>query len=110
MATWPSISTASKLSEKNKKKQIKTEFEGGYVQSRAHWTREKRIFSMQWDTMTTTDKATLETFFEANLGGSFTWTHPGTSVAYTVRFKDDELIFGFQPTAYWRVKIDLEEI
>ena len=62
--------------------------------------------------MTATDKATLLGFYETNLALTFDWTHPLTSVTYTVFFDDDDIsckhVSGFSD--YWSVTIKLVEV
>jgi len=109
MANWPSIATPSTLTDRTRKDQIKTDFAAGYVQSRPKWTRSRKIFDLSWKAMSTGDKTTLETFFENNVGDTFTWTYPDSGTTYTVRFSDDELSFKYVPVGHWQIDITLEE-
>lgn len=109
MTSWPSIQTPSSLKETPQKGQIRSNFEDGYVQSRSKWTRSRKVFNLQWNAMSNSDKETLVTFFENNLGSTFTWTHPVSSTNYTVRFKDDEVEFDYVSINYWKVQLTLEE-
>jgi len=77
--------------EKPKKRQIKTTFESGHVQSRAGATQMKREFTIGWPSMSRTDYDSLVTFFESYQGTVFNFTHPITSVVYSVRFMENEL-------------------
>lgn len=110
MTTWPaSLPNPSRLREVPKKGQIRAEFEAGYTQSRAKWTRTRRLFELEWLALTESEKSTLDTFFDNNLGGTFTWTHPVNETSYTVRFTDDELDETYVPIGRWRVRLRLEE-
>lgn len=109
MVTWPDIEKANDLVEKTQKGQIKSDFAGGYVQSRAKWTRARKTFELSWVAMSNVDKNALESFFESNIGGTFTWTHPLTSTSHTVRFAEDELQAEYVPVNFWRVYLTLEE-
>lgn len=62
--------------------------EGGYVTSRARFTRIPRKWPLKYDWLTTANKDTLKAFEVAMVGGSesFTWTNPADSTSYTVRF------------------------
>jgi len=95
MAAWPTIAEPIyPIKEKTMFPAIRTEKEGPYMQSRPKWTSGKKVFTLQWDdkvSLPETDYQTLETFFLANQGASFTWTHPVTSVVYTCMFLQDEL-------------------
>lgn len=109
MADWPDIEDPSGLKEAPQKGQIKSDFENGYVQSRPKFTRVRKKFELSWETMTNSDKETLEAFFDDNLGGVFGWTHPISDSTYTVRFTNDSLDFSYQPHNYWQISIELEE-
>ena len=67
---------------------IRSLSDGGYVQSRARFTRITRRWSVRFNGISQTNKNTIRDFGDARLAGSesFTWTNPEDSVAYTVRF------------------------
>ena len=109
MANWPSIAEPNGLTESIIKKVHRSDSELGYVQSRAKWTGSKKMFELSWNGMITADKTSLETFFSANQGDSFTWTHPITSTSYTCVFSEDSLGFDFVAPGYWAITIKLEE-
>lgn len=111
MTSWPDIAKPSELNEEIIKGQIKSKFENGYVASRAKWTRSRKKFKLSWNAMNSTDKAALETFFDANLGGTFIWTHPSENVSYTVRFSEDTINADYKKgsVGYWLVNLTLEE-
>ncbi len=112
MADWPSIENPSRIVEGHFKAQVRTEFEGGYVHTRARHTRSRKWFKIFWDLMPYADLATLLTFFDANLGGTFNWTHPITSTAYVVRFSEDEITYkhvGPAGAGWYSVETRLEE-
>ena len=107
---WPSIATPSGIVEFADKGQIKVPFEGGYVQSVAKYSRMRRMFELTWNAMSAANKATLITYFENNQGTTFSWTHPHTSTAYTVRFRDDQLMFTYDLHGKsWVITVALEE-
>lgn len=109
MASWPDIQNPEEMKERPTKGQVRSDFENGYVQSRPRWTRTRRVFQLQWRSMSSSDKETLAAFFEDNLGGTFTWTHPSDGTSYTVRFADDQLEFKHVPVNRWSIKLELEE-
>ena len=93
---------------------IRSRYEGGYVSTRARFTRMPRRWSVKYEWMTTTNKGTLQTFEEARVVGSesFTWTNPMDSTSYTVRFFEP---VRYTPTPstnfqYWTVEFTLEEV
>ena len=95
---WP-VSEAESIdhfSQKRRKGQIKTKFENGKVQSRAKETSSKWIFTVGYKGLVQSEYEDLYEFFDSNIGGTFTWDHPITTIAdvaaqYTVRFGNDEL-------------------
>lgn len=109
--SWPSIIKPSiPLEEETIKAQLRTEFEAGYVHSRARDTRARTRWNLKWKSMSETDYQTLKSFFESNVGGSFTWTHPVSSASYTVRFTT-EVLTGHVPLNGRReVAVGLEEV
>lgn len=110
MTAWPSIMAPSfPLDESIYKPQVRSEFEAGYVQTRPRATRERRIFKLNWLALPTADWATLDAFFVANIGGTFTWTNPEDSQSYTVRFADDSLESQIRSNGLRTVSLTLEE-
>lgn len=93
MADWPNIAQVSQdlFAQYKQKGQIRTEFENGAVQSRARATSARWVFLLGWKALGQTDYATLCTFFDNNMAGTFNWTHPVTSMVYVVRFSEDQL-------------------
>lgn len=111
MATFPSIDEPSGLDEEYVKAQVRTEFEDGTVKSRPRHSRSRYKWTLSWEALPTADKATLETFFDANQGDTFTWTHPLTSTSYTARFSADSVRFSYLPKLpdHWEVQLAIEE-
>lgn len=92
--------------------------EGGYIYTRPRFTRRpRRTFTFVHKNISEAERITLQNFWDANYGGSnsFNWTHPITSVVYTVRFAPDmELTFdriGFGTNHRWNTEaIVLKEV
>lgn len=66
--------------------------DGGYEYTRPKFTRRpRRTFTFVYRDITAVDRATLQTFWDDNFGGSvaFNWTNPVDSVVYNVRFTKD---------------------
>ena len=78
----------TQFSQKAYRRQLKTTMENGKVQSRPAHTTYKRIFTIGWKWLTTADYNTLLAHWYTNLGDTFNWTHPDTTV-YEVRYADD---------------------
>lgn len=92
---------------------VRDEIEGGYVQSRARFTRNVRRWSVRYISLKNANKITLRAFEVARVGGaeSFTWVNPVDGVTYTVRFKG---VVGYTPepntnNTRWSVAFELEE-
>jgi len=106
---WPNIESPSSMTERKRKGQIKSDFAAGYVQSRAKWTRSRKVFELSWKGMSDADKETLEAFFGDNIGDTFIWAHPLSDTSYTVRFVEDELPARYVPYNHWQIDLTLEE-
>jgi hypothetical protein len=108
LADFPDIPNPSYQSGgKNVKAQVRTEFEAGYVQSRARHSRARKTFSLTWNYLREADFALLEAFFEANQGGMFTYSFLGTG---NYRFSDDELNWTWNNYQTRQVKLNVEEV
>jgi len=67
---------------------IRSQLASGYEQTRPRATRSRRNFGLNYIGIPDADIALLRTFEMTTLvngAGSFTWTHPLTSIVYTVR-------------------------
>ena len=107
---FPSIqSPAYPLGESSFKRQIRVPFESGHVHSRAGATVARKIWQLNWKMLPESEYQTLLTFFEANIGGTFSWTHPVTETTYTVRFAEDTLQGNIPFRGYREVSLKLEE-
>lgn len=111
MATFPSIRAPSRdLGETYRKPQIRKEFESGHTQSRPRATVGVIRWSLKWKALSEADYQTLLTFFAANVGGTFTWTHPISSTSYTVEFIGDDLNSQVLINGYRDVEIDIQSV
>ena len=111
MADWPSIQKAEFGSDEEVyKPQIRALFEANYVQSRPACTRAIRRWTLKWNYMSEADFATLSTFFNANQGGSFNWTHPITGTVYVCRFSDNSLKSTWSDVGVRAVSAGIEEV
>ena len=98
---------------------IRSTSEGGYVASRARFTRLTRRWNVRYEWMSKTNKNTVMDFEEDHYAGadSFTWTSPesnddGTYSSYTVRFLEP---IRYTPHAganflWWTVEFVLEQV
>jgi len=108
---WPSIAAPTYTTGGEVyRPQIRTEFEGNYVQARPRSTRATRRWNLVWNAMTNADFETLDAFFIANIGVTFPWTEPITSTSYTVRFSEDSLKWSHSDLGHRAVTVGIETI
>ena len=95
---------------------IRSQIEGGYVKSRARFTRIPRQWTIRYEWMSAVNKGTIRAFEDARYAGadSFTWTNPDPedSTSYTVRFLEP-IKYTPHPNAnflWWMVEFILEEV
>ena len=93
---------------------IRSTSEGGYVTSRARFTRLADAWVVHYDWMSQVNKDTVKAFEEARGVGSasFTWANPEDSTNYTVRFLGLIVYTPHEHTnfLYWKVEFVLEEV
>jgi phage-related protein len=99
------------ITERNEDSVIRSDFEGGYVQTRARYTRVRKIWQISYNLLSTTNKNLISAFVDTVQGGadSFTWTNPIDSANYQVRFQAPPT---YSHTQYerWDVKFTLEQV
>ncbi len=94
---------------------IRSQSEGGYVTSRARFTRLPRRWVVQYRQLSQSNKNTLRAFNEDTVvsgSESFTWTNPEDGVDYTVRFLDP-IQYTPEPQTnwlWWNVEFTFEEV
>lgn len=90
MAAYPSIAIALASFEERPRdyQTIRTEFEAGYVQTRAKNTTAPRSFRFLHQLASAADVTTFNTFWEARKGGAeaFDFTDPRTGGVISCRF------------------------
>ncbi|MDD4984330.1 MAG: hypothetical protein PHQ43_00875 [Dehalococcoidales bacterium] len=93
---------------------IRAGADGGYVKSRARFTRYPRKWGIRYTWLTADNKDTLLAFEEAQGVGAtaFDWTNPMDSTLYSVRFIAPLRYTPEQRTnfAFWTVEFDLEQV
>jgi hypothetical protein len=93
MADWPVNSIqnpAFGMGDDYFRKQVASDFEGGYYQSRPAATKGYQVFPLEWPLIPEAQFQTLRTFAKSNTGNSFNWWHPVSSVQYTCWFEDKQ--------------------
>lgn len=91
---------------------IRSQAEDGTVISRARFTANKDKWEIFYNNLTDNDRALLNTLQDDTMVGAelITWTHPKTSVEYTVRLSEPiKLELMAIDIALWRVHIILIE-
>lgn len=113
MANFPTLSNLPSypLQESREDSVLRSEFEGGYEQTRAQFTRVRRKWDVSYSNLTTADKNTLDAFIDTVNGGAdaFNWTHPVTSTVYSVRFSGLPVYSHTMP-GYWDVRFSLNQV
>lgn len=111
MAVFPALTGVRLNVERNlNKPEIKSEFDGNYKQTRPMFTRATYDFRIEYPVLTIAQLQTLESFFIANKGGSFSWVSPDDLISRTVRFMDDKLPSRMVDKGKYTVSINLEEV
>jgi len=114
MADYPITSrNPNTFSEKNIKGQYKAETDSNYMITAARGTTSKKEFELGYTSLSDSEKSTLESFFDANLGGSFNYTHPISGAVYSVFFvaDDDSLDFDYDVhIRKWITNFKLREV
>ena len=109
--TWPTIAAPTYGTEGEVyRPSVRTESEGGYVQSRPRCTRAIRRWTLRWNNMSSADFVLLSAAFVSDAGNSFSWTEPVTSTAYTVRYLENSLTWQHVAPGYRAVSVSLEEV
>ena len=112
MATvFPSIQKPSSRKKSYYKPQIRTEFENGYVQSRAKGTKGRWQYELTWEYMSTSDFELLQTHFADSCGDTFTVlsTMLNTTTDMICRYSEDTITAESSAPGYYSVTIALEE-
>ena len=111
MADFPTIQLPSGMEEITEDPSLRTEFESGIVQSRARFTRVRRIWQLRWELMRGADYRALRVFYVQMRGGSlsFDWLHPAEVEVFHVRFQG-EIRSRNLSHDYWDVEITLEQV
>jgi len=93
MAAFPTIAKPSpgKFGQQIHKAQTRIPFESGVVQSAAKHTSSRYTFTLGWDALLLSSWVLVVSHFDKNQGSTFSYTHPTTSVSYTVRYQGDAL-------------------
>jgi len=93
---------------------IRSQSEGGYVTSRARFTRVTRKWTIRYEWMSKANKNTIKAFEDARHAGaeSFTWTNPENATTYTVRFATPVTYTAHAHTnwLWWIVEFILEQV
>ncbi len=99
------------LNETRENNKISASMEAGYKVSRPRFTRTRRTFIVTYEGLTSTDKDTLDDFYEDDCNGGvslFNWTHPESSVVYPVVFAK-QIAYSITSLNYYKATLELEE-
>jgi hypothetical protein len=114
MADWPVNSIqnpAYGMGDDYFRAEIRSDYEGGYAQTRPRATRGISQFPpLEWPIMPEAQYQTLLTFAKSNMGGSFNWWHPVSSAQYLCRFTGEKIFSRPVSPGYRYVRAYLEEV
>lgn len=91
---------------------ISSKFEDGTMQSRRKFTRSRKVFTLQWNSLSQSEYAILEDFIVNDVHFAaevFKWINPVDNKTYEVRctsYGDAELT----SVNYWKIEIQLTEV
>lgn len=77
------------LKETREDNVLRSSFEAGYEQTRQRYTRIRRTYGLNWDTLPTSERDILMDFYDSvtrNGSLSFVWAHPITGETAEYRF------------------------
>ncbi|MEW5724398.1 MAG: hypothetical protein AB1896_14905 [Thermodesulfobacteriota bacterium] len=89
--------------------QIRSEFESGVVQSRPAFTKARQRWVLRWNALSDSDYSALITFFKANQGNTWNWTHPATSEVFVCRFSEDSIRSKVVAPGLRQLEVPIEE-
>ena len=108
---WPNIPAPSYTTGgETYLSQVRTEFEGGYAQSRKPNSRETRRWTLHWNNLEEAHFLALEAAFIADQGNEFSWTEPVRGIVYQVRYSEDSLRWSHTDKGFRQVSVGLEEV
>jgi|SRR3990172_10567033 len=112
MATFPLNPKPRISGTKFQKKygMTKNAFEANYLQVRRTSTRARYVFILDFKAITEAEYATIETFFDVNIGTVFGYIHPQTLVTHQVTFQNDTIEKNPISSALCNTQIILESI
>lgn len=94
---------------------MRHEMEGGYVVTRARYTRAPpKMFKLGFTHITEEDRGVLDAFWVETRGTSraFAWKCPTDQITYNVRFKGDMSFsyVGAGGSHFWNCSVELEQV
>ncbi|OQB75102.1 MAG: hypothetical protein BWX92_02796 [Deltaproteobacteria bacterium ADurb.Bin135] len=91
---------------------IRTQLDGGYILTRARFTRIPKKWKVKYGLLTPGDKATIEAFETTVQGGAgiFSWTSPAGLITYSVRFAGPIMFTMRESPNWWDAEFILEQV
>lgn len=106
---WPSISNPDQMDRRYLKRTDRTNFETGRPASKGVHTSSRMAWDLVWTAMPNNELILLLAAFDADQGGTFSWTEPYTSTVYTVEYNMDEIDNSYVQYDHWRVNVKLRQ-
>ncbi|TLP41034.1 hypothetical protein [Arcobacter arenosus] len=109
MAIYPTL-IATSIKETSSKKVLKSDYQGGYTQTRPQFTRKLKTFTIGYSVLTVAEAETLENFIMDNQGLSFTFQHPITDEIHEVYYTQDDIDINYVSPLYRSTTVVLKEV
>ena len=89
-----------------------TPFESGKEQRRKKWTTDRKRFRIVFNAIDKTTADAIKSLYNEKFGAydTFSFTNPGDSTSYTVRFVEDSLRQEFITSTVCRLECELIEV
>lgn len=110
MANFPDLGNPKNgMKVSNVNKVLTSEYMGNYKQKRKSATRSRKTFDCNYS-LETIDYNTLETFFNDNIGLSFSFTHPINATVHECTFMNETLEATYVTSELVDINIQIEEV
>jgi hypothetical protein len=109
MAAYPTLPTSYQSDPKPIKSLTIDRAEDGTARVRSYFASDKVTFSIKHETLSSSQKATLDAFYAANRLLTFDYTSPADSVTRTCVFASP-IAYTRQPGDYWDATVEMEQV
>jgi hypothetical protein len=110
MAVYPSFSQMTSSKEVQLMGREIDRATNGAPRARSFYSAPKKVFNIVHGTLTSAEKATLESFFAANALTTFNFVWAGDGNSYSVIFGNQDLQFAPAFNVKWAVNVQLLQV